>query len=277
MTDESINLEFISGTLADQSKRWWGAALICQGLIVAINFFITFANVWVQPAALVAGLLAIIYTLIQWRSDSFKRTSDSVKRKSELSDGLGWPITGKEISDLLATTPKSIREKIRLPSGSAYYSSKAPKSPHRLVANVEESSWWSKHLAGSMVKGSAAISVIILALAISTMAITLESAPTQTTAENVAKVTTSVIVFLFSGGYFRLTFEYNRFAKEAENIENRADNLKKQNDVSDVEALKLLHDYQIIRAGSPLIPTWLWKMRRKDLNESWEERLRLSA
>jgi hypothetical protein len=269
MTTEIANWEFLLSTLVDQSKRWWGIAVACQVLVIAISFLVVLTSIPAQLATLVAGGLTITYTLCQWRSDRLKRVSDSVKRKFEMHNGLGWPITSKELSDLLAAVSKDVREKAKQPLSQNYFSSKEPQSPRRLLQNLEESAWWTKHLAGSMARITATICAVVFAMAAIAMIIALQSAPTQTTAESVAKITITVIVFIFSGGYFRLAFEYYRFSGESEKIEERAHAFSEQQDIVEVEAIKLLHDYQITRAGSPVIPTWLWRIRQKGLNESW--------
>ena len=112
-------------------------------------------------------------------------------------------------------------------------------------------------------------------LAFITLIISLQSSLSQTADEIIAKVIISVIVFMFSGGYVRLAFDYNLFANQADKTEEDAFQLCSEKNVSEIQAIKLLHDYQIDRANSPLIPSWLWKMMNKELNELWNERIGL--
>jgi len=274
MAEADFNWEQLSGSLADQSKRWWGYVIACQVLVVVISALVTVFGIWARPGALFAAALTVGCTLAQWRSDRLRRSSDAVKRKFEMLDGLGWPISGKEASDLLVAVPKSFREKARITEKVPYYASLQQPSAQRLLANLEESAWWTKHLTASMVQLTALICVVVFVIAAVTMIITLSSAPSQTTAEMIAKVSTSVIVFVFSGGYFRLAFEYSRYSRAAERIEDSAHEMLKKQEITDIEAVKLLHDYQIARAGAPSIPTWFWRLRQRDLNEVWGERMR---
>ena len=273
MTTEIANWEFLLGILVDQSKRWWGFAVACQVLVIAINLWIVVTSSSVQLATLAAGGLAIAYTLCQWRSDRLKRVSDSMKRKFEMHDGLGWPITSRELSDLLTAVSKDVRDKIKRPLNQNYFSSKESQSPRRLLQNLEESAWWSKHLATDMTQITAAMCAVVFAAAAFAMIFTLQSAPTQVTSENIAKISVTMIVFVFSGGYFRLAFEYNRFSRESEKIEEHTHALSERQDISEIDAIKVLHDYQIARAGAPSIPTWLWRIRQKGLNEAWAVRI----
>lgn len=277
MNDKLPNLEILSGALADRSKLFLGFAIICQLAILSSSILVLVLTPYTEWIGLVAAILAIVYVLLQWRSDTLRRMADSVKRKNEVFDGMGWPPSGKEFSDLKVTIPDNIRRDFWKPVRSNYYDSDTAPSPLRVIENLEESSWWSKHLSQSMMGYSGAFCTVVVMLAIITLLITLQNASGQTYEQNIARAMTSVIVFLFSAGYLRLTFEYFRFGREAQRIEDQAIYLKKQADLSSVDALKLLHDYQIIRAGAPLIPTWLWKMKNSKLNDAWDERKRLSC
>jgi hypothetical protein len=43
--------------------------------------------------------------------------------------------------------------------------------------------------------------------------------------------------------------------------------VRKQIDI--VQAIKIAHEYQLARMIAPLIPSWIWKRKRDDLNELW--------
>lgn len=273
MAEAEFNWEQLSGLLADLSKRWWGYVVVCQILVVAIGILVMVFGAWAQPGALFAAALTVGSTFAQWRCDRLRRLSDNIRRKFEMLDGLGWPISGKEASDLLVTVPKTFREKARATEQTPYYASRQPPSARRLLANLEESAWWTRHLTASMAQLTALICFVVFGLAAVMMIVTLISAPNRTTAEMIARVSTSVIVFMFSGGYFRLAFEYSCYSREAERIEILAHEMLARQEITDIEAVKLLHDYQVARAGAPSIPTWLWQMRRRDLNEVWNERI----
>src|SRR5215217_8126040 len=103
MQTHSVNWEKVSGSLANYSKRWWGMGIIFQLLVVAINIIIVLVGSSFQALSFLAAVLSIGYVLTQWHSDRLRRISDSVKRKFELYDGLGWKLTPKETSDLIVS------------------------------------------------------------------------------------------------------------------------------------------------------------------------------
>ena len=74
-------------------------------------------------------------------------------------------------------------------------------------------------------------------------------------------------------GCVRLGFDYQSFASEAGRVEDQAVKMGKKSRVAEVEAIKLLHEYQIVRATSPMLPGWLWKRKQKELPELWRQRM----
>jgi len=270
-----MNWEQISGSLANLSKRWWGASILSQVLIVISNISMVLVINLVQPLFFLVAALSICYMLTQWQSDRLRRISDSVKRKFELLDGLGWKISAKETSDLLAIIPEKIIENAKLANPNQYFESSTLPSPARLLQNLEESSWWTKHLADSMMKITATICASVFVLATVTLIVGLQTVVNQPLAIVVAKIAVSIIVFVFSGGYFRMAFEYFRLSKEAEKIEDQVVKLLIDKDANEVTALKVLHEYQIIRSSSPQIPTWIWSLRQIRLNRAWKLRREL--
>jgi len=250
------NLDQLATSLANLGKRWWFFAVMGQFAVIILGMV---GAVWGQaawPLVLIAGGLSILVGFVQWRADRLKRAADTVRRKFEMHNGLGWPVSTKDLSDVLATVPRDIRDKVYLPSERDFFASKAAQSPQRILANLVESSWWSKHLAGEMGLYAAALCLIIAGIAVAILIASMQAGLGQPVLTAIAKMATSIIVFLFAGGYFRLSFDYQRFSREAERVEDRALALSERPDLTEVQAISLLHDYQIARAGAPAIPTW---------------------
>ena len=102
-----------------------------------------------------------------------------------------------------------------------------------------------------------------------TLIVALQRGVTQPVSTQIARIVITVVVFMFSAGYVRLAHGYYTLSMQADRIDGRAHNLL-QADLTEIEAIKLLHDYQILRAIAPLLPSWLWKWREKELNALWQ-------
>lgn len=276
MNVRHIDLRQLMRVQFDAAKFWWGLASTCRMLVVVGGALGTLANTYTETLAFVAVALAVIATISQWYSDNLKGVANSLLRKIERHDGLGWRITGKELSDLMATIPESRKNSAAQSIPSQYFSSQAPESPTRLMENLEESSWMTKHQARRMALYVLVFSVVVVALVIVALIVAVNSTLSQGTSSNIARVALSVVALMFSGGYFRLVFDYHRYSEAADRIEEKASRLAIDPKITELEAVKLLHEYDIVRAGAPLLPSWLWKLMESELNQLWLQHRRQS-
>jgi hypothetical protein len=238
-----------------------------------IDILVAIVSQWGIFLAPLAALLTVLNSIFLWRSDRLRDTAETILRKYEMHKSLGWEISAREISDILVRAPKKVKKSARTNEVYTYFASTKNMGIEKLLENLEESAWWSKHQARRMSLYVGAFGVVTLAIAVVTLVISLRSALSISVANSIAGIATSLIVFIFSGDYIRLAFDYGLFSNQARGYEEKAFQLRRDGKISDIEAIKLFNDYQIDRAGSPLLPTWLWKSMNKELNELWEERL----
>lgn len=206
-----------------------------------------------------------------------KGAYQSLLRKFEFSDGLGWVILPREKSEWLLVLSKKQHQQVtatdRMPEH--YFASNKSPSPERLLENLEESSWWSKHIAKftSIAFGIFTVAVLLGSFAI--LLLSIQSAVNQASLISIAKVIVSVIAALFSLGFIRLTIEYALFSQASAKFEEKSCQiLDTGKTINREEATKLLHEYQITRAGAPMLPNWAWALNQKRLNPVWTEQRR---
>ena len=269
----SETLKTIQQRLTDRAKLFWNLAKTCQLIVLIIGIVVAFTESSAIEAALLSAFFAAGYVLLQWNSDHLKGISQAILRKYEFWDALGWEINQREISEIYVSLPKPLKVYFDSPptDSAKYFSSTRSISARRLLENLEESAWWSKHLTRYTSRIYFTVSAIVMVIAILILVVALESTPSQSTADRIARSTVSIFVFLFTAGLFRLTYDFYRYSQTAEEIEESACMVLQKETISETEALKLYHEYQIARAGYPMIPTWVWKYRRNDLNESWDK------
>ncbi|NTW01906.1 MAG: hypothetical protein HGA19_11555 [Oscillochloris sp.] len=58
-------------------------------------------------------------------------------------------------------------------------------------------------------------------------------------------------------------------ARKLGELVSRRQRVQKETQLPDVQAIKLLHEYQIARAGAPMLPDWLWSLMQRELNDLW--------
>lgn len=269
----NINLQRLMNAQYDEAKLYQNIALSVGIIVILMDVYLAYYNQYEKTLALVAAGLVVLSVLALWRSSRMRDIAEGILRKFEFHNGLNWPLSGREVSDILASAPNRVKKAARSTEPETYYTDAQAPSTQRLLKNLEESAWWTKHLARRMTKVTAIFSTLVLIIAVIVLVVSLQSGLSPEKADIIAKTTVNVIAFVFAGGYFKLAFDYNLLAIEAERAEDRACELLKLTSVTESEAIKALHDYQIARATSPLLPTWLWKLSQGEFNVLWKDRV----
>jgi hypothetical protein len=274
MTPSSAQASFLhdprklGSCLLSRSKRWWIATTATKiGSVVlgalSVIFFPKF-----KLTAVIVFVLYVTSELFAWRSDSFKALAQAVLRKLDFRDSFGWQITGEEMSDLIVGCPTRLRRTIPPPGDDDYFSSKNDVGPVRALQNLQESSWWSKHLARRMSYITTAVAAAFFGGSLVVLLISINAITNLDTLASIARVVTSALMLVLSLGLFRLTLSYYSFGRKAELAENESLRLLAA-DCNELEAVKAWQEYHVARTTAPPIPTLLWKWMNKDLNEAW--------
>lgn len=268
--------DFLNNAQREQheiAKRWWWYARGLQALVAAIGLVVALWSKFSTEFALFAAVLSIGVVVAQWVSDYRKGSAQAIHRKFEMLDALGWNVSPRELRNLHVSLPSGVKTKLDSSSKSpyTYFASKSPRSAKRLIENLTETTYFSQHLAKRSAQVFFAITALILAAAVILLILALQESTTQTVEETTAKVVVSVLVFLFTAGFVRLTYEFYNFSQIASRIEASASSLCRQDSIDMEEAIKLYHEYQIARASAPLIPTQIWKWMRDELNKRWAQ------
>ena len=214
-----------------------------------------------------------------FRSDYVKSKSNYLRRHLDLLDSLGWQLRERVYADFLAKCPASLvaRASEHRAAKESWFSSKLPCGPHRLMNNVIESAWWSQHIADA----TCIICVIIFAtamiLSFAGMLISLLSAGQPTpwapvTYVHVANVVTALLLFLFSVGLVRLIISYRAFAMKCKEAEHAALAFAKSRDMPEPQAIKIFYEYALARDIAPMLPTWVYRLRKSHFNRLWSSR-----
>jgi hypothetical protein len=165
--------------------------------------------------------------------------------------------------ELPEATDRLLRE------GITYSSAKGPGAA-RVLENLSESAWYTKHLASwcasllrAVFLGSVGIAAALLLLS----ATSLSGTPVGLGA---ARFVAATLIFLISVGTLRSWLAYAAISQKAGGIDGEACRLLDAQTFDSFEAQRLLAEYQLARASGPLVPTWVWKLRRGTLNNNWQ-------
>ena len=110
-----------------------------------------------------------------------------------------------------------------------------------------------------------------MVVSITTLLVSLNGLEDHDLVVNIGRVVTSAIMLVISLDLVSLMLKYYDFSGQSELIEKAANELLQGEQENIVPALKLWQDYHVSRSTGPMIPTWLWLLRRGDLNKIWEQ------
>ena len=141
--------------------------------------------------------------------------------------------------------------------------------PRRALQNVSESAWWTKHLSEKM--GHICLTVLILGMlaAVVVLVIALRTVAGPDARASVAKIVTAWLMLLLSIGVIRMSLGYYGLARSAGGSEQAATRLLESGHAELIDAVKIMNEYHVARAIGPIIPTWIWKLWRNELNATW--------
>jgi len=253
MDDKALcDARAVSKLLLDKAKNWWGLAIGLQTFVFAVGIVATSAGVGAKSAAFSVVVLSVASYLCRLRSSTWQGRGDYLRRKLDLQDAYGWEIPNSEWSDILATVGQRDRHRLKTVAQEPYFASGQPPGTSRAVQNLQESSWFSKHLACVAGHISLTVIVVLLGVSIAAMAIALNSLKDFDLMANIARVVTSALMLVFSMDILSLTLRYYAFSSQAGMIERQANGqiVSGQDDM--VPSLKLWQDYHVSRAMAPL-------------------------
>lgn len=270
--DYKSALQTLVNSAFRRAKQWLALLFLLQAFLFAGGVIAIFYPTLTLSYPYIAFPLACAHAWIANRISKNKSVAEDCKRKLEIFDGFGRRPSSKWLANVrLAYPAKEDSAFNALLTQGITYDSDVPVSPRRVLENLAESAWFSYHLAGWC---RTAITLLTFAAGVLILAIIFYFIGTLNDIESLraaSKAVAATFVFLLSLGAVRGMLAYSSFASKADKIDDEADELaKREGDISENDALRLLHDYQMARASAPMIPTWVWRIRRDALNKNWK-------
>jgi hypothetical protein len=276
MANQASNLRYDPRTLCqayfELAKRWMIAAISLKILIFLFGILTIFLPIIPGYAPVIITIFSIASDLFTWRSDMIRGTADALLRKLDYWDSFGWAISRAEMSDILMRSPTKLYKIAPTEIvGEEYFASKEREGAKRAMENIQESAWWSKHLSERMGQYCFAVTGTLIAVLLGVLLVSVQTVTGSHTLANIGRVVTSALMLVFSLELFRFVVSYYGFSRKAAQIEEKIENLIKLQTLDDIAAIKIVQEYHIARASAPLIPSWVWKQMRNDLNEMWKK------
>lgn len=264
------DLKPLSQAYFELAKKWWWWSIACKFFVFIIGLTSALLVIFPIYAPFLAAILEIASEICLWRSDTIKDGAEALRRKLDIRESFGWPISNTELSDLYITTPDSLLKLApRETQGENYFASQLPVGERKALENIQESAWWTKHLSEKMYQYCLAISFFLFAVILGSLILCIQALSSKDALINVARIVTSTLMLFFILGLFRKVIGYYEFSQKASQIESRIELLLNTPNITEFDALKIMHEYHLARSSCPLIPTFIWRQMRGKLNIMW--------
>jgi hypothetical protein len=188
-----------------------------------------------------------------------------------MHDGLGWKIPRTELADAAVELSDVCYQRAKTRVQEPYFASNTPPGPIRALENLQESAWFSKHLSNAAGHWCATIASILVVASMAALLTAIATVKDFGFLDSLGRIVVSLMMLIFSVELIPLAVSYYRFSKRAGFIEGHAVAALGQSAPDVIPSAQLWGDYHIARSRAPLIPTWLWRLRRKQLNRLWQD------
>ncbi len=279
-TKNDRNFRAVSEYYFTITKRWWAATWYLKFAVFAVGIVaVLFPNTSIYMTILV-GILSFSSEFSGIQSNNNKAIAEGFLRKLDLRNSFGWEISNLEIADAFVYLSKNAKAQLALTDQpDSYFASSETAGWMRAMHNLQESAWWSKHLAKSMGKYCFALTIFLAVVSVSILifsfVLTSTVEPQVSVAEqmsNINRIVIALLLLIVSFGLIPLTINYFSFSGKAEKSERLATELLKSDSTDNtIQAIKAFNEYHLVRSSAPLIPTWLWKKKNDTLNEGWKQ------
>ena len=266
------------GAFTAAMHRAFGQAKKSFFSLIGIQATVGAAGLWGvfwPPLALIIScplfvvVLAVVTIFLQMLTIRFSDSAESMKRIHERHTNFGVLPAGITFAEAARQfgTELSDKQQKDLDEGREV-SSTQPAGVRRSMENLRESSFHTSDQSAFVAKWLFAASGLVAFLAVLILLLYLPKASANS--GQAAAQSVSALVSLFvSSGLLTSAWQYLKMGTAASRATGDAIQLLKRTEISADEASALWQEYQLARATSPPVPTFVWRMRRKTNNASY--------
>jgi hypothetical protein len=265
-----MDLRAVNSAQFIDANRFWAAAAACKLLVFGIGLYGVLAEspmIYLPQLVLVA---AVASEFLQLRSDGLKSRAESLLRKLDLCRSFGQEVSEADMRDLVYTVPRRIRHRFRDSHGpDTYFSSRSDVGSARAIENLHESAWYNGRQAAVMAGIYAFLIAVLVVISLAVLILAMREAEAGAQQERLVRVVTAWLMLVVSLNMLNAAWSYFRMYQRCDRTVEATLRLKGTS-VSDEDALRQWHEYQVARSSCPLMPQWLWKCMEKSLNDAWD-------
>lgn len=270
-----VELESLAKLLFDKAVRLRYSALGIEVLAGLFAVIITLlepsktALFWFAVIGFV--MLAVSYGLKVYFSIIYER-AETMRRQAVLANALRWDIQKVQFSEWRQMAGKKMLEKLSNATlDEDYYATQQTPGPQRLLEMTQESAFWTRHLYNSIKTYLWIIFCIAVVLFIIVLTVTSSSTLNGGLQLQIAYVVYLLMPLILTIDVLGWAIKLHIVAGSIKEIECDLERLKDNNQVNDVNVLRLVSEYncQVIQ-GFP-IPGWFFNLHHDHIAALWKK------
>jgi hypothetical protein len=266
-----MNFLDLMGIEYRKSRRALYLALFCGGAVYAVVLVDTLLrHSHSEPLALAAFIFQAAGILLKHRSSSHYASAEEIRRIAVLKDGLGIEPSELEKADIVSRCGASPPPG-RMHFGK-YFASEKPAGTARLLEDIEESAFWTNHIASATSK--AAFALVVVGSAISVFAIIglITAGASSDTLKITAEAVVVTLGFVVTGEFLVLSLDYRALSERAARKVTSSSAQLSSGATNREAAILLFGEYNCALAGSAPLPTFMYSVLHRKLNTAWAAR-----
>lgn len=259
----------LSRSETEEAKRFFQLRVYAHGATLVLGISAIFLS---DPAAYVLAALALVLEAVAWtlRKVGSQRQEQGEKgrRRALLMEAYGDTQEPIDVTDLRHDFSERAERAAPNHEDPSYWSTTASFGPKRLVGQLQESAFWSKHLYREAAKDATKLSVALGLLAsvilLAAMLMNFDEARLA-----VARIVVAFLAFLITVDGVTRSLAWSSAARQASDIDRRLE----QCDPDGSEAvLAIWGDYSVATANAPPTPTSVYLKNKDRLEREWSAR-----
>jgi hypothetical protein len=165
--------------------------------------------------------------------------------------------------------PRRIRDKFKDgKSADMYFASQSDPGPRRALENLHESAWYNGRQTYVMFWMYTIAIGTLLIMSVVALVIASRHMESAGSRESTIKVVTASLMLVVSLNMLKSAWSYLKMYQRCLRTEESTLRLI-ESPMSESDALRQWHEYQVARSSCPLIPQWLWKLMEESMNDAW--------
>jgi hypothetical protein len=244
---------------------YFGALFVALLMLLPIGVF-------AYGLAVVAMITEILAWWFRNKGEHYHRLSRELMRRAMLFNAFGKSDESLDVTDLLNSfgekklTQKAeqLDEKFHYPE--FYYQSK------KLLDNIQESAFWSKHLFEIAAQRTIWL-LVLISFAVIFIVFLIEPLVINQDISLIPKIIVVFLAFVIADE-LSTAFAWREATNRCDAVDRRLEKiLAEVNEPSQEVILAIFSDYAVATAAAPPIPKHIYEAERNRLNESWKSRM----